>query len=64
METISSNMEKISRALDKHNETMIKIMEAMPKQDNFFMRGLALGGGIAGVLGMFDIIIKWLWGLN
>ena len=63
MEETSNNLEAINRALDRHNDTMLKIMESMPKQDNLFIRGLAIGGSIAGVLGIFDFLFNWLRGI-
>ena len=65
MDEIIKKLYNINQALDKHNETLEKMLEIMSKPENPFAKALTLAGvgvGILGIIQVIDTIVKWFGG--
>jgi hypothetical protein len=62
MKNAGKNLDCNNRTLEHQNEIMLKIVEAMQKPENPFLRLLTIIGTIVSISGIFnviDTIIKW-----
>ncbi|MCL2720878.1 MAG: hypothetical protein FWD47_06015 [Treponema sp.] len=65
MVSINKDLQNINRTLQIHNEIAEKLLNAMQKPENRFIKILQIIGLSAGALAIFNIIeniIKWIIG--